>query len=248
MTRYFASLAALFPIKVLWSWIPFAKIWKGFLRGELWLVALLKPLGVFGIMGLSMVDSAFLPLPFLDPLVVKYGLDDHRKVIPVCLAAAIGSAIGSLAPYYVGRGGGELFLLKRINRQRYERLRDRFGKQEFLAIMLPAMCPPPMPVKLFELAAGVFEMRPVVYFLAISSGKALRFLVESVLVIVYGPAILQTALHVAHRHLGLVLGVVGLLLLVLVLWVLRRIFDRKRGLTLPVEDEPAVEAGRGDLR
>ena len=106
-------------------------------------------------------------------------------------------------------------------------------------MMLPALCPPPMPLKLFQLAAGVFEIRPVVYFLAIASGKFVRFLIESILVIVYGPAILETTLHVLHRHLAAVLGVVGLLLLVLVIGVLRRIFDRRRGVALPVE-EPAV--------
>lgn len=239
-------LAVLFPIKVLWSWIPFAKIWKGFLRWELWLVALLKPLGVFGVIGLEMVDAAFLPLPFLDPLIVKYGADNHGQVLLVCFGAAIGSAIGSLVPYFVGRGGGELFLLKRIDRTRYERLRDRFAKQEFLAVMLPAMCPPPMPLKLFQLAAGVFEIRPVVYFLAIASGKFVRFLIESILVIVYGPTILQTTLRVLHQHLGIVLSVVGVLLLMLLLVVLRRVFDRKRGVALPVEDTAAIDVRPGD--
>ena len=240
------GLATLFPLKVLWSWIPFAKIWKGFLRGELWLIVLLKPLGVFGVMGLEMVDAAFLPLPFLDPLIVKYGADNHSQVLLVCFCASIGSAIGSLVPYYVGRGGGELFLLKRVDRKRYERLRDRFGRQEFLAVMLPAMCPPPMPLKLFQLAAGVFEIRPVIYVLAIASGKFIRFLIESILVIVYGPAILETALHLLHRHLAMVLSVVGLLLLVLVIGVLRRVFDRRRGVALPVEDAGVIEVGPGD--
>ncbi len=240
------GLLAMFPIKVLWSWIPFAKIWKGFLRWELWLVALLKPLGVFGIIGLEMVDAAFLPLPFLDPLIVKYGVDNHGQVLLMCFGAAIGSALGGLVPYYVGRGGGELFLLKRVDRKRYERLRDRFARQEFLAVMLPALCPPPMPLKLFQLAAGVFEIRPFVYFLGIASGKFVRFLIESILVIVYGPAILQTALRVLHRHLGLVLGGIGLLLMVLVVVVLRRVFDRRRGVALPVEDAVEVEAGPGD--
>ena len=67
--------------------------------------------------------------------------------------------IGSLVPFAIGRAGGELFLLKRINRERYERIRDRFERQEFLAIMIPAMLPPPTPLKLFEFAAGVFEMK-----------------------------------------------------------------------------------------
>ena len=168
--------------------IPWAKIGAWLLRAKVWMLAVMKPLGVWGILGMSMVDSAAIPLPFLDPLIVSYGVQDHRKFVLYCLMAAVGSAIGSMLPYYLGRAGGELFLLKRINRERYERLRDRFEKQEFLAIMLPAMCPPPMPVKLFELAAGVFEMRPVSYFLAITTGKFIRFMVESILVIVYGPA------------------------------------------------------------
>jgi uncharacterized membrane protein YdjX (TVP38/TMEM64 family) len=149
---------------------------------------------------------------------------------------ALGSAIGSLLPYYLGRAGGELFLLKRINRQRYEQLRDRFEKQEFLAIMLPAMCPPPMPVKIFELAAGVFEMRVVSYFLAILAGKFIRFAIESVLVIIYGPTILDSFLRVVHRHANLVIGAVGLLICGLLVYILRKVFDRKKGVTLPVEE------------
>ncbi len=226
--------------------IPWRKIGAWLVAAKFWLVAVLKPLGVFGIMGLAIVDSSSMPLPFLDPLVVSYGAADHKKALLYCVMAAVGSAMGSMVPYYLGRAGGELFLLKRINRERYERLRDRFEKQEFLAIMLPAMCPPPMPVKLFELAAGVFEMRPSSYFLAIASGKFLRFAVESILVIVYGPAILETALRMIHRHLGGVLGVVGFLVVGIVVYVLRRVFDRRRGIALPVEENEPLEIGPGD--
>ena len=63
-----------------------------------------------------------------------------------------------LLPYILGRAGGELFLLKRVNRERYDRLRIRFEKQEFLAMAIPSMLPPPTPWKLFVFAAGVFEM------------------------------------------------------------------------------------------
>ena len=226
--------------------IPWKKIGSWLVKAKFWLIAVLKPFGVFGIFGLAIVDSSSMPLPFLDPLVVSYGVADHTKALIYCFMAAVGSAVGSMVPYYVGRAGGELFLLKRINRERYERLRDRFEKQEFLAIMLPAMCPPPMPVKLFELAAGVFEMRPLSYFLAIATGKFVRFLVESILVIVYGPAILTTTLSVLHRHLGSVLGGMGLIVVGIVVYVLRGIFDRRKGIVLPVEEDGRVEVGPGD--
>jgi membrane protein YqaA with SNARE-associated domain len=37
---------------------------------------------------------------------------------------AAGSAIGGLLPYGLGRAGGELFLLKRVNRERFEQMRN----------------------------------------------------------------------------------------------------------------------------
>src|ERR1035437_3413274 len=79
--------------------------------------------------------------------------------------AAAGSAVGGLLPYGLGRAGGELFLLKRVNRKRYDRMRTRFENQEFLAVMIPSMLPPPTPSKAFAFAAGVFEMRVAPFML-----------------------------------------------------------------------------------
>lgn len=207
--------------------IPWKKFGGWLLKSEFWMLAVLKPLGAWGILLLSLVDSASIPLPFLDPLIVSYGVHDHARMPLFCIMAAVGSAVGSMLPYYLGRVGGELFLLKRINRERYEQLRDRFEKQEFLAIMLPAMCPPPMPVKLFELAAGVFEMRPVSYFLAVATGKTVRFLIESILVIIYGPAILTLLLRTFRHHAGTVTGVVGIVVIIVVVQILRRGMARR---------------------
>ena len=95
-----------------------------------------------------------------------------------------------------------------------------------------------MPVKLFELAAGVFEMRVASYFLAIFAGKFIRFAAESTLVIIYGPAILSTALMMFRRHSNIMLGVVGLLIFGLMLYMIRKVFDRKKGVDLPFEDAP----------
>ena len=218
--------------------IPWKKFGGWLLRSELWMLALLKPFGAWGILMLSLVDSAAIPLPFLDPLIVSYGVHDHARMPLFCLMAAVGSAIGSMLPYYIGRAGGELFLLKRINRERYEQLRDRFEKQEFLAIMLPAMCPPPMPVKLFELAAGVFEMRPSSYFLAITSGKTIRFLIESILVIIYGPKILSLLLKTVRHHVGTLIAVVGIVVLIIVVQILRRGMAKR---VTPAESDPDAD-------
>jgi membrane protein YqaA with SNARE-associated domain len=199
------------------------------------MLALLKPLGVWGVCALAIVDSSSIPMP-IDAIVIGYVANDHAKFIIYAFMAALGSAIGALVPYFIGRAGGELFLLKRVNRERYERLRDRFEKQEFLAIMVPSMMPPPMPVKLFEFAAGVFEMKVVWFFCAILAGKFLRFLLWAAITVFYGPAIVHTVTHALHEHLGIVLGTFGTIIVALAIFVTRKIFDRRNGTRLPIEE------------
>jgi membrane protein YqaA with SNARE-associated domain len=200
------------------------------------MLAALKPLGVWGIGALAVIDSSTIPVP-IDALLIDYVANDHKRFLLYCFMAAFGSAVGSMLPYYLGRAGGELFLLKRINRQRYEQMRDRFEKQEFLAIMVPAMMPPPMPVKLFEFAAGVFEMKPLWFFSAILVGKFLRFLVWAVITITYGPAILGTIMGAIHAHRHYVLWVSGVVMVLLLVYVVRKVFDRRRGTSLPMEED-----------
>jgi membrane protein YqaA with SNARE-associated domain len=196
----------------------------------------MKPFGAWGIGALAVIDSAAIPVP-IDALLIDYVIHDHAKFLLYCFMGALGSAVGSLLPFYLGRAGGELFLMKRINRKRYERLRDRFERQEFLAIMIPAMMPPPMPVKLFEFAAGVFEMKTIWFFCAILAGKFFRFLAWALITIYFGPAILNTITQVLREYMGYVLGVGGILVVLLVVWVVRKLFDRKRGTHFPAEEE-----------
>jgi len=200
------------------------------------LLVLMKPLGAWGLGALAIVDTSSIPVP-IDALVIDYVAHDHDKFLIYCLMAAVGSAIGSMVPYYFGRAGGELFLLKRINRQRYEALRDKFERQEFLAIMVPAMMPPPMPVKVIEFAAGVFEMKPLWYFGAIFSGKFLRFGLEAIVTILYGPQIIGTIGRAVHEHLGYVLAVVGVLVGLLIFYIVRKLFGKRRGTQFPIEDK-----------
>ena len=199
------------------------------------MLAAMKPFGAWGIGALAVVDSAAIPLP-IDAALIYYVVHDHAKFVLYCFMAAAGSAIGSLLPFYIGRAGGELFLLKRINRKRYEQLRDRFERQEFLALMIPAMMPPPMPVKLFEFAAGVFEMRTVSYFCAILLGKFIRFMAWAIVTILYGPAIVHTIAEALREHMRYVLGFAGALIVLLAIWVVRKLFDRKRAPRFPVEE------------
>ena len=186
-----------------------------------WKFVVLPFLAKFGIWGVGLVallDSSTLPVP-MDAFLAVYVWNDKGHFWLYCLLASIGSAIGGLLPYGLGRAGGELFLLKRVNRERFERMRIRFENQEFLAMMIPSMRPPPTPWKAFVFAAGVFEMRVLPFMLSVFCGRMVRWLVLSMLVLKLGPG----AVEVVKAHALPLVGVVGGLAVIgFVWWWMRR--------------------------
>jgi membrane protein YqaA with SNARE-associated domain len=194
---------------------------KFLLKYTAWLAAL-KTLGAWGVFIISILDSAAFGVP-MDPLVAGYVYSNPHRAWLYCLAGSLGSALGSLIPYGLGRAGGELFLLKRIDEARLKRIRDRFERQEFLALMVPAMLPPPTPFKLLVFSAGVFEMKPVAFLMAIISGRLVRFGVLSVLTIIFGPEIVaETKLLIKTHPSVLVMIGLGLILVCYLIYRLLR--------------------------
>ena len=186
------------------------------------LPAIIK-LGFLGAGTAALLDSSSIPVP-MDLFIAGWVWADRGHFWAYVLLASVGSSIGGLVPYWIGRAGGELFLLKRINRQRFDELRHRFERQEFLAVMIPSCMPPPTPWKLFVFAAGVFEMPVGAFVLSVFCGRMLRWLTLSLLVIQLGPGVVNV---VAHHARTAVLVVCGLALLGFAWWWARR--RKKRG-------------------
>jgi len=155
----------------------------------------------------------------MDAILALYVWNGKSRFLLYILLAAAGSAIGGLLPYGLGRAGGELFLLKRVNRERFDKLRTRFERQEFLAMMIPSMLPPPTPWKACVFAAGVFEMRVVPFMLSVFCGRLVRWLILSFLVLKLGPGAVDL---VEHHSLALVAIVGGLAVLGFAWWWMRR--------------------------
>ncbi len=189
-----------------------AAYWKFIL-----LPALVK-LGAWGAFLVAVLDSSSIPVP-IDAVLAVYIWNHHGTFWIYCVLAAAGSAVGGLLPYGIGRAGGELFLLKRINRERFDALRDRFEQQEFLAVMIPSMLPPPAPWKVFIFASGVFEMRVLPFMLAVFLGRFIRWMILGILVIQFGP---EAVTLVAHHAAVTVLVVAALAVVGFAWWWMRR--------------------------
>ena len=166
-----------------------------FLRYTAFLWALLKPLGAWGVFVIAALDGAALGLP-MDPVVATYVYQDRSRFLLYVLMASAGSALGSIVIYGIGYVGGEKF-------------HQAFDKHPFWSLMFPAMLPPPTPFKLFALAAAVSEMQFSHFLLAIFAGRFVRFLVLSILTLVFGPQFVRIFGSVFREHWVLVLGAVA---------------------------------------
>src|ERR1700756_4760175 len=188
-------------------------------RYTAWILGLMKVLGIWGVFVIAFADSALLGMP-VDFIVATYVYQDRKRMLLYIVMAALGSALGSIPLYLIGYLGGEKVLRKRISEARFLEIHRSFEKHEFWALMFPGMLPPPMPFKIFVLAAAVFEMRFRDFLFAIFAGRFVRFLVLSVLVLWFGPQIINHFGGVFKQHWILLSG--AILEIVLVLWLVAR--------------------------
>jgi membrane protein YqaA with SNARE-associated domain len=169
------------------------------------------PLGPFGVLVLAALDAAAYGLP-IDVVVAGFVYSHPAWSWIYVFMAAVGSAAGSLVIYGIGYKGEEVLLEKRFPPERVESLRRRFEDREFLALLVPAILPPPTPFKLFLLAAGAFRMRVRDFLLAVFSGRLIRFAILAVLVRYFGPEIVRTAGELFRQHFWWALAVVIVLI------------------------------------
>lgn len=161
--------------------------------------AFLKPLGIWGVFIGAFLDGGAVGLP-VDLVVAGYVAQNHQRMLEYVFVAAVGSALGSLIIYAVGYLGGEEVLRKRVSEARFQKLHSAFDKHPFWSLMVPAMLPPPTPFKLFVLGAAVAEMNIGHFILAIFLGRTIRFLILGMLVVYFGPGIVNTLRTFSSHH------------------------------------------------
>jgi membrane protein YqaA with SNARE-associated domain len=156
----------------------------------------LKAFGPLGLFGISLIDSMGIPLPGGPDLVMIWLSANTPGLMPVyALAATAGSAIGCTLLYIVARRAG-VAALKRLTPEKRTRIENLLGRYDLIAVMVPAVLPPPFPFKPFVLCAGVFRLKIWRFITAIFIGRALRFLIEGWLAIRFG----EDANRIIRQH------------------------------------------------
>jgi membrane protein YqaA with SNARE-associated domain len=182
-------------------------------RYTVFLWALLKPLGAWGVLAAATLDGGFIGLP-VDAVVAGYVYQDRARFLLYVLMASAGSALGSIVIYVIGYTGGEEFLRKRMSPERFEKLHAAFNHHPFWALMFPAMLPPPTPFKLFVLAAAISEMSFVRFLIAVFCGRMVRFLILGILTIEFGPDVVRLTGELFGHHYYWILAAVAMGLIV----------------------------------
>lgn len=171
-----------------------------------WLQAFALAIGGPGLFIIAFLDSSFLSLPQVNDLLVVTMVVPHPgRFAYYALMATLGSVVGCLALYVVGRRGGEALLRTRFGSGRMQRITRMFQARGFLALIVAAVLPPPAPFKVFVLLGGATRMPVWQFTAAIAIGRGGRFLLVAVLAAWYGRRVLDwIAQH--GRAVGLVVA------------------------------------------
>jgi membrane protein YqaA with SNARE-associated domain len=171
-------------------------------------------MGIPGLIAISFLDSAAVPLAGgPDALIMLLAWKRPALTYLIVLAATVGSALGCLVLYGIGKKGGEK-ALARFNPEKIAWVERQMRKHGLLAIVASVVAPPPFPTKLVILAAGV--LRTGRWRLAIGAfiGRLIRYSLIGYLAARFG----DHAAQVLKSHYPtLSLALIGCILLVILI-------------------------------
>jgi len=168
-----------------------------------WLQVLARRLGYFVVhvplyvAGPAMIligalDSSLLSLPEVnDYLVVARCYTHPRTVFFFPLFAAIGSVLGCLLLYTILSRGGRAVLHRRFKEEHVLRVERAYARFGILALVVPALLPPPMPFKIFVATAGALQFPRRRFLLTIFLARSARYYIEGTLAVFYGERVLR---------------------------------------------------------
>ena len=153
----------------------------------------LTHLGLLGLFFVAVVDSSVIPLPlpgstdlFLLWLVAHGG--DPWLLAPCAIA---GSILGGYTTWHIGRRGGEAALQRYVPARLLGRVVGWVERHRILAVFLPALLPPPIPLLPFALASGALGVSRGRFLAVFGSARCLRYSFIAWLGATYGRRVVQ---------------------------------------------------------
>jgi membrane protein YqaA with SNARE-associated domain len=176
-------------------------------------------LGGVGLFVIALLDSSFLSFPQVNDLLIIVLSTKYPQRMPYYAGmTTMGSMIGCFMLYGVARRGGEVFLRKRVKGRYADRAIALYQKHGLLAVVVPALLPPPVPFKVFVLLAGAAAVSPWRFGIAVAIGRGIRYFGQGYLAVLYGERAAEfmkangTAIGVGLAAAALLLGAAVVLL------------------------------------
>lgn len=138
------------------------------------------------------MDSSFLFLPFGNDLLVVAFVARHHDGWPLyVLSAVCGSTLGVFFLDMVARKAGESGIQKIAGEKRYKSLKNRFEKHLAWGLVLACVAPPPFPFTMVVAVTSALDYPKPKLLGTVAASRAVRFVVLSMLAILYGRHILR---------------------------------------------------------
>ena len=162
------------------------------------------------------LDSSLLTLPELnDYITIARIANNPNEVYYFPLFPAIGSVIGCLALYRIARSG-EKFIAKRFHPKHLDRVEALYRKWGLFALVIPALLPPPMPFKIFVVAAGALNYPPARFAITIMIARTARYYFWGILAYFYRDEVKKTLAWMEHHFFAVLAVLLGITFFILI--------------------------------
>jgi membrane protein DedA with SNARE-associated domain len=157
--------------------------------------------GLPGLFAVSIVDSSPIPLPIPGTTdLLLLWLTSHRgNPWLLGLSAVTGALIGGFSGWHIGRKGGEAALQKRVPPRLLDPVCHWAKSNPLLAVFLPALLPPPVPLSPFVFAAGALGVPLRRFMVAFGTARAIRYSLVAWLGATYGRHVIRMWSHTLDR-------------------------------------------------
>ena len=173
-----------------------------------------RTLHVFGFF--AFLSGSFMPLP-IDPLFIVLILRNPKKLLILTIIGSLCVTLGGALMYLIGYGlycTLGLWLIKTYNwQEQFDFLSRQLALYGGWLIVIKAFTP--IPYKLLALAAGLGHLNFSIFLVASLAGRALRFLIEGLMLRFCGPTIQKFL----HKHLSLGMGILFIVFTLLTILV-----------------------------